>query len=99
LAARAGVVTILNSIVTNNFDTGLQQVSGDIQSAGNNIVLRNGTNTFGIIYCNASLDGKPEIRGAGWHRSESALIKWMELYSRQNQDLFLAGVCLEYPSN
>jgi hypothetical protein len=43
------VVTISNSIVTNNSDTGLKLLSGAIQSAGNNIVRRNGTNTSGTI--------------------------------------------------
>jgi parallel beta helix pectate lyase-like protein len=48
-SSRTGVVTISNSIVTNNSDTGLQLLSGAIQSAGNNIVRRNGTNTSGTI--------------------------------------------------
>jgi parallel beta helix pectate lyase-like protein len=47
--SRTGVVTISNSIVTNNSDFGLMLVSGAIQSAGNNIVRRNGTNTSGTI--------------------------------------------------
>jgi len=47
--SRTGVVTISNSIVTNNSDTGLKLLSGSIQSAGNNIVRRNGTNTSGAI--------------------------------------------------
>jgi hypothetical protein len=48
-SSRTGVVTISNSIVTNNSDTGLKLLSGAIQSAGNNIVRRNGTNTSGVI--------------------------------------------------
>jgi len=47
--SRTGVVTISNSIVTNNSDTGLLKISGILQSAGNNIVRRNQTNTFGTI--------------------------------------------------
>jgi len=47
--SRTGVLTISNSIVTNNSDTGLKLASGAIQSAGNNIVRRNGTNTSGTI--------------------------------------------------
>ena len=48
-SSRTGVLTISNSIVTNNSDTGLKLASGAIQSAGNNIVRRNGTNTSGTI--------------------------------------------------
>jgi len=48
-SSRTGEATISNSVVTNNSDRGLWQISGVTQSAGNNIVRHNGTNTSGTI--------------------------------------------------